>query len=342
MHQALKTSLNDVADETGFSGVVRVSRGEELLYERASGLADRAHEVANTVETRFGIASGSKGFTALVVMSLVNDGTLGLDTSVRSVLGDDLELIDPEVTVGQLLSHTSGIGDYLDESSGWEVDDYVLPIPVHQLASTADYLSVLRGYPAKFSPGERFEYCNGGFVVLALVAERASHSSFYELTARRVFQPAGMRATGYLRSDQLPGSAAIGYLPIEDGWRTNHFHLPIRGSGDGGCYSTLGDLSRLWQALFAGRILPRPVVDEMVRPHNDAREDDLRYGLGFWLRADRDTVMLEGMDAGVSFRSAYDPASQVLYTVMSNSASGAWPLVKALDRSLIDLARERE
>ena len=62
MYQALKTSLNDVADETGFSGVVRVSRGEELLYERASGLADRAHAVANMVETRFGIASGSKGF----------------------------------------------------------------------------------------------------------------------------------------------------------------------------------------------------------------------------------------------------------------------------------------
>jgi CubicO group peptidase (beta-lactamase class C family) len=328
-----------VADETEFSGVVQVSRGGEPLYERARGLADRAHGIPNTIETRFGMASGCKGFTALVVMSLVQEGTLGLQTTARSVLGDALELIDPGVTVGHLLSHTSGIGDYLDESIPGDINDYVLSVPVHRLASTADYLSVLRGYPTKFPPGERFEYCNGGFVVLALIAEEASQSSFYELAAQRVFEPAGMRATEYLRSDQLPGTAAIGYVPTEDGWRTNHFHLPVRGSGDGGCYSTLGDLGRFWSALFAGEILPRAVVEEMVRPHNDAPVVSLRYGLGFWIRADRDTVMLEGMDPGVSFRSAYDPSSQVLYTVISNTASGVWPLVKVLDRWLPDLVR---
>ena len=78
----------------------------------------------------------------------------------------------------------------------------------------------------------------------------------------------------------------------------------------------------------------------MVRPHNDVPEEGLRYGLGFWIRADRETVMLEGMDVGVSFRSAYDPASEVQYTVISNEAFGAWPLVKELDRWVPDLVRE--
>jgi CubicO group peptidase (beta-lactamase class C family) len=273
-------------------------------------------------------------------MSLINDGTLDLSTTVRSLLGDDLEQVDPGVTVAHLLSHTSGIGDYLDESVARDIADYTLLVPVHRLASTADYLSVLRGYPMKFPPGERFEYCNGGFVVLALMAEVAAQSSFYELAARRVFEPAGMTATEYLRSDQLPGSAAIGYLPTDDGWRTNHFHLPIRGSGDGGCFSTLGDMARFWRGLFGGKILPRALVDEMVRPRHDVPEEGLRYGLGFWIRADRETVMLEGMDVGVSFRSAYDPASGVRYTVISNEAFGAWPLVKELDRLVPDLAKE--
>jgi CubicO group peptidase (beta-lactamase class C family) len=192
---------------------------------RASGFADRAHEVPNTAETRFGIASGCKGFTALVVMSLVNEGVL-------------------------------------------------------DLSSTPDYLAVLRGHPTKFPPGERFEYCNRGFVVLALMAEVGAKTSFYELGARRVFEPAAMMATEYLRSDQLPGSAAIGYLATEDGWRTNHFHLPIRGSGDGGCYSTLGDMARFWPGLFGGKILPRPLVDEMVRPQFDVPKEGLRYGPG--------------------------------------------------------------
>ncbi len=338
MSTALQMSVDGVMGATDFSGVVHVSRGGELLCERTRGLADRAHGVANTSTTRFGIASGTKGFTALTIMSLVAEGSLALDTSVRSVLGDELGLIDAGVTVGHLLAHTSGIGDYLDETALGDIDDYVLPVPVHQLANTTDYLAVLRSHPAKFEAGERFEYCNGGFVVLALIAEVVSTLSFYDLVAERVFAPAGMTATGFPRSDELPGSAAIGYLPTEDGRRTNQLKLPVRGTGDGGAYSTIDDFAAFWPALFAGRIVPRHLVEEMVRPHNDAPTHSKRYGLGFWIRSDRATVMLEGYDAGVSFRSAYDPPSELLYTVMSNTSAGAWPLVELLDGSLPDLA----
>src|SRR4030081_3916935 len=164
---ALQRSVDDVVDATGFSGVVRVSRSGKLLYERSNGEADRSHGISNTSATRFGIASGTKGFTALTIMSLVSDKLLALDTSVRSVLGDELGLIPSGVMVGHLLAHTSGIGDYLDEAVIRDDYDYVLRVPVHQLASPTDYLAVLRGHPAKFEAGERFEYCNGGFVVLA-------------------------------------------------------------------------------------------------------------------------------------------------------------------------------
>jgi CubicO group peptidase (beta-lactamase class C family) len=335
---ALQMSVDGVVAETGFSGVVHVSRGGELLYERASGLADRAHWVANTSTTQFGIASGAKGFTALTIMSLVAEGSLALDTPVRSILADELGLIDADVTVGHLLAHTSGIGDYLDEATIGDIDDYVLPVPVHQLANTTDYLAVLRGHSAKFEAGQRFEYCNGGFVVLALIAEVVSALSFHDLAAERVFAPAGMTATGFPRSDELSGSAAIGYVPTESGWRTNQLHLPVRGSGDGGAYSTVADFAAFWPALFAGRIVPRPLVDEMVRPHHDVPSESKRYGLGFWVRRDRATVMLEGYDAGVSFRSAYDPTSELLYTVMANTSAGAGPIVKLLDELLPALA----
>jgi len=330
-------SVDKVVDATDFSGVVYVSRGGAVLAERTAGLADRAHGVAITSTTRFGIASGAKGITALAVMSLVADGTLTLATSVRSLLGDRLELINPEVTVGHLLAHTSGIGDYLDETAGGDIDAYVLPVPVHQLAKTDDYLAVLHGHPAKFEAGARFEYCNSGFVVLALIAEVITNMTFYDLVAERVLGPAGMTGTGFPRSDELSGSDAIGYLPTEGGWRTNLLHLPVRGSGDGGAYSTVADFEAFWPALFAGRIVPRTLVDEMVRPHNGVPAGSMRYGLGFWIRSDRNTVILEGCDPGVSFRSAYDPASELLYTVMSNTATGAWPLAKLLDGLLPDL-----
>jgi len=329
----LSLAIERVIDENAFSGAVRLDRRGEPFYEGAFGLADRAHGIANTIDTQFGVASAVKGFTALVVMSLVGDGLLSLDTSVRDVLGDELELIDPAVTVSHLLAHTSGIGDFLDESIG-DVNDYVMPVPVQQLATTTDYLVVLRGHPMAFPVGERFEYCNGGFVVLALVAEVVSGRSFYDLVAERVWAPAGMASTAFLRTDQLPGIAAIGYVEDDDGWRTNQLHLPVRGSGDGGAYSTLGDFGRFWPALFGGRILPMPVVEEMVRPRNDVPSESRRYGLGFWLHGERPIVQVEGYDAGVSFRSAYDPVAEAGYTVISNTAAGAWPLVSLLDERM--------
>ncbi len=338
MDTHLQTAVERIVGETDFSGVVRITRGDDVLYERASGLADRAHGIPNTATTRFGIASGTKGFTALTIMSLVAEGSVRLNTPVRSVLGDALELIDPRVTVGHLLAHTSGIGDYLDEEAQEDIDEYEMPGSARQFARTSDYLAVLKGHPTKFEPGARFEYCNGGYVVLALIAEAVSAKGFHDLAAERVFGPAGMTATGFPRSDELPGSAAFGYLPTESGARTNQLHLPVRGSGDGGAYSTVGDFAAFWPALFEGNIVPRALVDEMVRPHNDAPAQSLRYGLGFWIRLDRDTPMLEGYDAGVSFRSAFDPPSGFTYTVVSNTSAGAWPLVELLDDLLPDLA----
>ena len=328
---ALELELDSIAAETSFSGVVRVDRGDRTKIAKAYGLAHRGYEIPNEVGTRFAIASGTKGLTALTVMSLVEDGLLELSTTARSLLGTDLPLIHDEVTVEQLLAHRSGIGDYLDEDSGLDVDDYPMPVPVHELAATEDYLVALEGHQPKFAPGERFSYCNSGYVVLALIAERRSGIPFTELIVQRVCEPAGMRDTAFLRSDELPGRTAIGYLETETS-RMNVFHLPVRGTGDGGIYSTAADLRSLWTALFAGRIVPLNSVEQMVRPGSDA--ETKRYGLGFWLHASTDAVILEGMDAGVSFRSVHDPRSDVTHTVVSNTTDGAWPVARVLTERL--------
>jgi CubicO group peptidase (beta-lactamase class C family) len=283
--RSLEESVDSLARRTGFSGVVRVDRAAGIELVKAYGFADRAHGTANTADTVFAIASGAKGLTALSVVGLIEDGSLALNTTARSVLGDDLPLIQGDVTIEHLLSHRSGIGDYLDEDAGHEITDYLMPVPVHELATTEQYLTVLDGHPTVFPAGERFAYCNGGYVVLALIAERASGAPFDDLVHRRVCDPAGLVDTGFLRSDELPGRAALGYL-TDDGPRTNVFHLPVRGSGDGGIYSTAADISSLWQALFEGRIVSSEWVAEMVRPRSDVPEESKRYGLGAFGRRD--------------------------------------------------------
>jgi CubicO group peptidase (beta-lactamase class C family) len=298
--------IDPVADQNGFSGVVSVDRGGETEFVKAYGLADRAHQIPNTAGTRFAIASGSKGLTALTVVSLIDDGALSMSTTARSVLGRDLPLVGDDVTVEHLLAHRSGIGDYLDEEAGHEITDYVLTVPAQDLAATEQYLAVLDGYPAKFPAGERFCYCNGGYVILALIAERVSGTAFCQLVRERVCEPAGMTDTEFLRSDELPG----------------------------GIYSTAADITALWHSLFTGNIVPAAWVAEMVRARSDVPSESMRYGLGFWLGRHDDTVILEGFDAGVSFRSVHDPTSSMTYTVISNSSDGAWPITRRLDELL--------
>jgi CubicO group peptidase (beta-lactamase class C family) len=322
------SELDLLARRTGFSGAVSVEANGSVEFAGAYGAANRASGVLNTIETRFGIASGTKGLTALAILCLVGNGELELSTPVRSVLGDDLPLIDPGVTVEHLLAHRSGIGDYLDEETG-AVHDYVLRVPAHELDSAESYLAVLDGHPMRFTPGDRFSYNNGGYAVLAVVAERVARVAFDELVVEHVCRPAGMTDTAFLRSDELPSGAALGYLNA-DGLRTNVFHLPVRGTGDGGIYSTVGDIASLWTALFAGRIVPLPIVADVSRSRSDVPEAKMRYGLGFWRHATTDAVILEGSDAGVSFRSVHDPATTRTHTVVSNTSSGAWPLCRAL------------
>ena len=325
----LERELDAIAVDSGFSGVFRVDRDAQTAVANAYGLADRGYGLPNTVDTRFALASGTKTLTALTVVSLVEDGVLELSTTARSLLGTDLPLIDANVTVEHLLAHRSGIGDYLDEDTDIDVDDYLMPVSGHALATTEQYVPVLDGHAAKFAPDERFSYCNSGYVLLALIAERATGTPFHDLVHERVCAPSGMDDTAFLRSDELSGNVARGYVEIDGGWRTNVFHLPVRGSGDGGIYSTVGDIHSLWTAFVAGRIVSPEWVAEMVRPRSAG--ETKRYGLGFWLGLTSEAVMLEGMDAGVSFWSVYDPRSDTTATVISNTTKGAWPIARALE-----------
>lgn len=325
----LESSVDRVAAATGFAGVVRVDRGGRVELAKAYGSAHRGHDIPNAVDTRFGLASGTKGLTALSIMSLIDEGRLDLDTTARSVLGEDLPLIHDDVTVEHLLAHRSGIGDYFDEDVVESMTDYVMPIPVHRLATTPDYLAVLDGHGQRFPPGERFAYNNGAFVVLALIGERVGEMAFSELVRTRVCEPADMRDTEFLRSDEPSGRAALGYLD-GDGLRTNVLHLPVCGSGDGGIYSTAADIHALWSALYAGRIVPLDRWADMVRPRSDVPSESMRCGLGFWLHPTGDAVILDGSDAGVSFRTEHDEAAGVTYTVLSNTTAGAWPVTRRL------------
>jgi CubicO group peptidase (beta-lactamase class C family) len=327
----LSRRVDETAARTGFAGVVRLERAGAVVLDAAYGLADRSHGIAMTTDNQLGVASGSKTFTALVVLRLVEKGALGLSTTARQILGIDLPLIAEDVTIEHLLSHRSGIGDYLDEDE-FDSEDYVLPVSAHRLVTTEDFLPILDGYPMKFRAGDRFSYCNGGFVVLALIAERVSGRSYHDLVRELVCSPAGMADTEFLRSDALPGRAALGYVEVEGQWRTNVFHLPVIATGDGGAYTTSADMARFWPALIAGRIVRVETLADMRTARSEPDPGESRcYGLGFWLEADSPRITMSGADAGGSFWSSHHPERGTTATVISTSIGGAWPVVEIVD-----------
>lgn len=320
------------ARESGFSGAVRVSVGELLLHESLTGFSNRVYAIPLADSIRLPIASGTKVFTALTVLALIERGTLALDTPARELLGDDLPLVDAAVTVEHLLAHRSGIGDYLDEDALGDIRDYVLTVPCHQLAVPDDYLVLLDGLPMRTEPGAEFRYNNSGYVLLAVLAERAAGTPYHDLVDELVCRPAGLAATGFPFSDEPTCDVATGYLEAT-GMRTNVLHMPRRGLGDGGIATTAADIERLWQALFAGDIVSLDTVARMTTVQG-YEEDGDGYGLGLSIVDDGSTFGLGGYDPGISFGSRHTPATGLTWTVISNHTDGAWPVIRAVRAAL--------
>jgi CubicO group peptidase (beta-lactamase class C family) len=324
------SQLEEFAKAQDFSGVVRVERQGEVVVEFACGHSDRANERANNLETHFAVASGTKALTALTIMSLVESGALTLDTTLRSVVRGDVPNVDEGVTIDHLLTHRSGVGDYLDETTGGDIDEHVLgSLSAHTLETARDYLPLLNAHRQQSSPGEQFAYNNSGFVMLSLVAETIT-GSFHQAVRDRVFAPASMPDAGFFRTDDLPANTAFGYLA---NGRSNVFHLPVIGMGDGGVFLTLDDTMAFWDALLTGSIVSLESVAAMtseVSVYNDTRS----YGRGFWLGPGANHVWFEGMDAGVSFQSGVFRDIDASYAVLSNTSSGAWVLVKTIGDAL--------
>jgi CubicO group peptidase (beta-lactamase class C family) len=331
---SLRDVVDKVAAEHDFAGVVQVDRDGQTELCAAYGLADRRHQIPMAVDSQLALASGSKLWTALTVLSLVEEGRLDLDSPARTWLGGDLPLIADDVTVEQLLSHRSGIGDYLDEDLDQDLNDYLLPVPAQTLTSAEAFVPILGGYPTKFPAGERFSYCNQGYIVLALLSERVTGTVFHTLVRDRVSRPAGLTDTDFLRSDDLPARAALGYVLVDGSSRTNVFHLPVLGNGDGGIYGTVSDIHTFWSALLAGLIVSPGMVAELTRSRGPA-DSVAGYGLGIWLPSD-DALMIVGCDAGVSFRSVCRRDGSLVHTVIGTDADCAWPVSRAVAEQLSD------
>ncbi len=236
---AANEAVDRIAREDGFSGVILMARGDEVLLRKAAGLADREKGIAITPETKFSLQSVTKQFTAAGVMLLVQDGKLSVD-DLASKYYPGIPPIWRDITIKHLLTHSSGIADF-------DSDDDL------RFRTYEDAVTIAVGLPALFSPGARYEYNNAGYALLAAVIERVSGQRYGDFLRNRIFAPLGMRNTGY---GAIPGDVIRGYMrSIAGEWqRGRSIDFDVLG-GEGGIYSTLDDMLIWSNALARDQIL---------------------------------------------------------------------------------------
>ena len=326
MHSLIRI-IREIAEKTNFSGVVSVYNENEVILNNSFGYRDIKNNLANEVITKFGIASGTKLFTALGIGLLIDQELLSLETKIKEIYGNSHTFIDDNATILNLLTHTSGIYDYFDEEEIEDFDNFYVDIPWYQLETPSDYFSLFEGNKKKFHPNERFSYSNGGYVFLGMIIERITGLLYRDFIEENVLKPANMRNSGFYAFNDLPENTANGYLG--DSQTTNIYNVPIRGGGDGGMYTTTEDLRSFWDSLFSHKILSPTLTREYLKTRHQFN-DVVGYGFGIYKWLDDSMFFIVGEDAGVGFDSRFIVPDGLTINILSNRTAGAGDLRKAI------------
>lgn len=223
----------------GFSGAVLVARQGQILYERAFGLANREWQIPNDLQTKFEIGSMTKQFTALLILQFVNEGKIHLDGYISDYLPYYRREIGNRVTVSELLSHTSGIPNFLSTPG-------FLEGPASRMSYTVrDFVEKYCSGDLHFAPGTKFEYSNSGYFLLGAILEQISGESYEQLLQERIFGPLGMKNSGYAHFEKILPHRAAGYERSEAGLRNARYYDMSIPFAAGALYTTVGDLF-LW------------------------------------------------------------------------------------------------
>ncbi|MFC7063464.1 serine hydrolase domain-containing protein [Halobacillus seohaensis] len=343
MNIELSRIISDIQNKSDFSGAILVQDREKVLVDTHGGYANRSAKLENNSETRFGIASGCKLFTAIAICQLVEEGKVSLDSKLSDCLSINFKHFDEGITVHHLLTHTSGIPDYFDEEVMKDFEELWVKRPMYHVRMASDFLPLFQHEPMKSQVGERFHYNNAGYILLGLIIEQVSGLEFSDYIQKYIFTKANITNSGYFSFDSLPSNTSLGYIDNPDGtWKTNIYSLPAKGGPDGGAYVTVSDMVKLWEALFNNQLLSETYTNKVLTAHVQVNETGF-YGYGVWIKKSEDSVLkyhIMGYDPGVSFHSAYYPGLSMKVAICSNKSEGAFDILKGIEEKVMNGPRD--
>jgi len=275
----IQSYLDSLAAENKLSGAIVVAKDGVPIASKASGVANKTTNAPITLDTKFNLGSMNKMFTGIAITQLAQRGKLNFNDPISKYLPDyPNKDIGTKVTIHQLLTHTSGMGSYVNDKFRAQRT---------KLTTIAAHFPLFVNDPLSFSPGEKFEYSNSGYMVLGAIIERVSGQDYYSYVRDNIFRPAGMTNTGFYEPGKEIPHLAVGYTRMDpDGKpteqvRENTDRLEIRGGPAGGGYSTVGDLVKFHIALRTYKVLNREYTELATKGKVDAPGPIGRYAYGF-------------------------------------------------------------
>ncbi|WP_164021681.1 serine hydrolase [Pyxidicoccus trucidator] len=253
-----------------FNGTVLVADEKGLVLKKGYGSANFEWQVPNTPDTKFRIGSVTKQFTSMVIMQLVAEGKLTLDDKVTKHLPDYRKDTGDRITIAQLLHHTTGLPNYTS-APGFFENESRTPYPV------ADFVRKFCSGDLEFEPGSKMAYSNSGYFLLGAIIEKVTGQTYAQALQQRIFDPLGMKSSGYDVSATVLPKRASGYTTTPSGYvNAPYLDMGIPHAA-GAMYSTVEDLYRWDRALYLDTLLPAALKERMFTP---ALND---YALG-WVR----------------------------------------------------------
>lgn len=247
--------LTHFASNHKFMGSVAVSKDGKQLFAKQYGISQPAGESNSSPndQTQYRIGSITKSFTAVMIMQLVEEGKLSLDTKLSKFF-PELNKAD-QITIRQLLGHESGLGSITDDPTYGDWNQ--------QQQTRQQMMKIIASQPKRFEPGEKTQYSNTNFVLLGYIIEDLTDSSYAEQLQTRICERAGLSRTAYMTMSDASANIARSFRRGADDWKPHEQTDPSIPHGAGAIMSTAGDLTRFAQALFDGKLVSKSSLDEM-------------------------------------------------------------------------------
>lgn len=324
-------------EEDDFSGNIFIHSRQETLFAKSYGYANREFKIKNSLKTVFPIASIGKMFTGIAILQLVATDQCSLDSNICRYIDIPITEKYSSVTIRELLTHSSGLSDYIDEGNS---ETFSLNEKNMNLKSIDDYMKIIQFSHYPTSDKGVFHYNNYGYIILGKIIENLTNQSFYEYIKKNIFLRANMISTSFFSLDEIVENRAEGYYKDTSNiWKKNTYSIPFKGASDGGAYSTIEDLYNFITAINDNKFLSKDYTKLFLKEQIFNFENDeyvWKYGLGNWFLFSKKNMELirwghPGEDFGVSARLLYYPNSDTTLIILSNVSDQAESILKFIE-----------